>query len=164
MGYIEDVYQYEDQISTLWDLKIIPPKGFGIDSEKLQYKIQDCNIPFLNLKAERMYDYNIMWTGIEDLQNLSFTIRESNDFSSLMFFETLIDKIYDYKNRVFRVLKSQSDSLIDIEISFGKRDDLKNITLDSLLLKDEKSISILFKRNTKRIVVCEIDDCDWNNS
>ena len=79
-----------------------------------------------------------------------------------MFFETLIDKIYDYKNRVFRVLKSQSDSLIDIEISFGKRDDLKNITLDSLLLKDEKSISILFKNC--RFIGAESISLDYSGS
>lgn len=158
MGYIEDVFQYEDQLGALWEVRIIPKKSSNVDSKILTFKTQEMTIPFFRFKVERQLSGLIPWMGVEDLNELSITLRESVDFSTIKFFEELKSKIYDYKERRFLVQKNENDYLVDIEASFFKPGSIeqsiewrnadlwvKNQTWQTQTIYDEPSIKIIYK-------------------
>jgi len=126
MGYIEDVFKYEDQNGAFWEGKIIPKKPLNNDSKKLTFKTQEITLPFFKLKTERQMSGLIPWLGVEDLNELSITLRESDDFSTIKFFEELKSKIYDYEKRCFKVQKNEEDCLVDIEVLFFKGGNIKD--------------------------------------
>lgn len=158
MGYIEDVFQYEDQQGALWEVRIIPKKASDNDPKILTFKTQEITIPFFKLKAERQLSGLIPWMGVEEINELSFMLRESIDFSTIKFFEELRSKIYDYKKRCFIVQKNENDYLPDIEVSFlkpGNIEDsnewkyayhwIRDETWKSQTIYNEPSIKIMYK-------------------
>lgn len=158
MGYIEDVFQYEDQLGALWEVSIIPKKSSNNDPKILTFKTQEITIPFFRFKVERQLSGLIPWMGVEDLNELSITLRESVDFSTIKFFEELKSKIYDYEKRHFIVQENENDYLVDVEASFFKPGNIENSnewkyaynwirdeTWKSQTIYNEPSIKIIYK-------------------
>lgn len=118
MGHLDEAFKYEDQLGPLWDVQILGNSTAPDNITKIKFKVQDASIPFHKLVAERKFSGHTFWKGIEDLDSLQITLRESPDFSTFKFFNSWQNKVYDYKKRVFNVQKNETDVLYDICITF----------------------------------------------
>jgi hypothetical protein len=122
MGYLDDSFSQEDQLSNLWEMKILN----GQNKEKITFKVQDVKLPFLKLEAKRSFSGLIYWDTFIDVESVQMTIRESSDFSTFQFFQNWMDKIFDSKKRVFLVQEKENYRNYDFSITFYNPGDLKS--------------------------------------
>lgn len=140
---LDEAFNCEDQLGPMWDFNIIPGADSPKNIEKMKFKVQDVTLPTYKLVAERKLSGEVMWKGIEDLTELTITIRESPDFSTFRFFRDWMDKFYDYDNRVFKT--KESTDLYDIQIKFymsGKVEDTSEYNYASYYLLDKNAVVI----------------------
>ena len=98
---LNSVYKFEDQLSILWDIKILAG-----NAEKLQFKVEDCSLPFYKFDVERKFSQETVFKKVENLDEVSITFRESNDHSTFDFFYNWMSKFYSFEDRVFRSFSS----------------------------------------------------------
>ena len=117
MGVLDSAYKYEDQLANQWDLNLLKSGTF----DKLKFKVIDVSFPFPKFEIARKYSGETHFKAVEEVTELTVTLRESPDFSTYTFFKDWCDSFYDSNNRVYKVFNSKSDyysQLYDFEIAF----------------------------------------------
>lgn len=115
---LNSVYKYEDQLSILWDIKIIAP-----GAEKLSFKVESCSIPQYKLDVERKFSGETVYKKITHPEAISITFRESSDQSTYAFFRDWMSKFYDFKRHIFysfTTLEEYNASLYRVNIFYYK--------------------------------------------
>ena len=115
---LDSVYNQEDQISSLWDLKINTLDG---SFDKLKFKVQDVSFPFPQINVKRKFSGETAFEDFTEVDAVTLTLRESPDFSSYTFFKKWMDIFYDEEKRVFNTFtdyKTYKQYLYGMTITF----------------------------------------------
>lgn len=119
MGVLDSAYKYEDQLANQWDLNLLKSGTF----DKIKFKVTDVSFPFTKFDVARKYSGETHFKSVEEVPELTITLRESPDFSTYTFFKNWRNSFYDPDERVYKVFNSKSDyysQLYDFEIAFYK--------------------------------------------
>lgn len=97
MGYLDSAYRQEVQLANQWHFAID-----DFNADKLVFRVQDVSIPFYKLELETKPTGEKMIKKFVDIEEVTLTIRESNDFSTFKYFQKWSDQFYDRQKRVFK--------------------------------------------------------------
>lgn len=162
MGYLESCYRYENQFANQWDL-------FIDDNPNIRFRIQDSNIPFYQLVTETLKTGKKIYKELKEVEEVTFTVRESPSFNIFDYFNDWFSKFYDLENRVFKKQLTEYVNHKDITLKFYKTPflDLKvpglstvQGTLDALTGKQDEFVTLLDSAFVINLKNCKIIGLD----
>lgn len=156
MNTLDSAYAVEDQLSSQWEFEILPggntPSGFAY----IKYKVSDVSIPLYKLTVERKITGELMYTGLEDISEVSITLREENNFGTFRFIYEWLSKFYNFEKRCFKVKKNALEDCYDCALHFYNSKPITSHPVYSYTKEPYKQTteyisSSLFLRNCKPI-------------
>jgi len=115
MGHLDDAFYYADQLTSRWELIILDNE---YSQNNFKTRVQDVSIPMYKLNAERKITGHTMYKTLEDLGEITLTMRETPSFLIYNYFKDWFNVVYDLENRCFRVITNTSDAFREVRLVF----------------------------------------------
>jgi hypothetical protein len=101
-GFVEQAFGAgANQLASMWDFSISGAADDAPWSKIMTFEVEDVSLPFPRLTTEKLANGENYYSGIEFPNEVSITLRETIDFTSLSYFQEWFDEVYDLDDRVF---------------------------------------------------------------
>ena len=101
-GFVEQAFGAgAHQLSSMWDFSISGAADDAPWSKIMTFEVEDVSLPFPRLVTEKLANGENYYSGIEFPNEVSVTLRETIDFTSLSYFQEWFNTVYDLDNRIF---------------------------------------------------------------
>lgn len=169
MNALDAAYSINDQLPGQWDFEIVPGKDTPSSYETIKYKVQNVSIPTYKLECERKINGELMYVAMNDLTEVSVTLREENIGSTFYFIHAWLEKFYDFNKRCFKKKTSAEQDCYDCILHFYNGQTIENYPNSSYTkqpyLNDNytKEVSSIVFKNCKPIA-CEPFDVSYSST
>ena len=96
MGVIDQVFQTDYQLANQWDLFI------DDDPSNMEFRVTSVTLPDYGFEMETLMSGEKIYKKLEDVEEVSITLRETPFFETYKFFADWRSQIFDFETRTFK--------------------------------------------------------------